>query len=65
MRCRVAEQPPRDGRGETVIGLVQMLVGENALDVTRRVKQRLAEIQKDLPPGVTIRPYYDRTELVA
>jgi cobalt-zinc-cadmium resistance protein CzcA len=54
----------RDGEGETVIGLVQMLVGENALDVTRRVKLRIAEIQKDLPPGVTIRPYYDRTELV-
>jgi len=28
------------------------------------VKERLSEIQKDLPPGVTIRPYYDRTELV-
>jgi len=54
----------RDGAGETVIGLVQMLAGENALDVTRRVKERLSEIQKDLPPGVTIRPYYDRTELV-
>jgi len=54
----------RDGKGETVIGLVQMLAGENALDVTRRVKERLASIQKDLPPGVTISPYYDRTELV-
>jgi cobalt-zinc-cadmium resistance protein CzcA len=54
----------RDGTGETVIGLVQMLVGENALEVTERVKQRLAEIEKDLPPGVEIRPYYDRTELI-
>jgi len=54
----------RDGRGETVIGLVQMLAGENALDVTRKVKERLFDIQKDLPSGVTIRPYYDRTELV-
>ena len=52
------------GRGETVIGLVQMLAGENALDVTRRVKDRIADIQRDLPPGVKIRPYYDRTELV-
>jgi cobalt-zinc-cadmium resistance protein CzcA len=41
-----------------------MLAGENALEVTRRVKQRLSEIQKDLPPGVIIRPYYDRTDLV-
>jgi cobalt-zinc-cadmium resistance protein CzcA len=53
-----------DGSGETVIGLVQMLTGENALEVTRRVKRRLAAIEQDLPAGVTIRPYYDRTELV-
>jgi cobalt-zinc-cadmium resistance protein CzcA len=53
-----------DGKGETVIGLVQMLAGENALEVTRRVKDRLVEIERDLPPGVTVRPYYDRTELV-
>ena len=52
------------GTGETVIGLVQMLAGENALDVTRRVKERLSEIERDLPEGVTIHPYYDRTELV-
>ena len=54
----------RGGAGETVIGLVQMLAGENALEVTERVKQRLSAIEKDLPPGVTIQPYYDRTELV-
>ena len=54
----------RDGVGETVIGVVQMLAGENALEVTERVKERLAEIGKDLPDGVTLRPFYDRTELV-
>jgi cobalt-zinc-cadmium resistance protein CzcA len=54
----------RDGSGETVIGLVQMLAGENALEVTQRVKERISDIQHDLPPGVKIRPYYDRTELV-
>jgi cobalt-zinc-cadmium resistance protein CzcA len=53
-----------DGSGETVIGLVQMLAGENALEVTQRVKERIVEIQRDLPPGVRIHPYYDRTELV-
>jgi len=53
-----------DAGGETVIGLVQMLAGENALEVTRRVKARLSDIEHDLPAGVTIRPYYDRTELV-
>jgi len=54
----------RDGTGETVIGLVQMLAGENALEVTQRVKERLSAIEKDLPPGVTIEAYYDRTDLV-
>jgi len=54
----------RDSRGETVIGLVQMLAGENALEVTERVKERLSAIEMDLPPGVTIQTYYDRTELV-
>jgi len=54
----------RDGKGETVIGMAQMLAGENALEVTQRVKERLADIEKDLPHGVTIEPYYDRTELV-
>jgi len=53
-----------DGEGETVIGLVQMLAGENALEVTERVKQKVAEIQRDLPRGMAIHPYYDRTELV-
>jgi len=53
-----------NGSGETVIGMVQMLAGENALEVTQRVKQRIAAIQQDLPSGVEIRPYYDRTELV-
>lgn len=53
-----------DAAGETVIGLVQMLAGENALEVTRRVKERLVDIEHDLPSGVTIRPYYDRTDLV-
>jgi cobalt-zinc-cadmium resistance protein CzcA len=54
----------RDGEGETVIGMAQMLAGENARIVARRVKARLGEIQSALPPGVRIVPYYDRTALV-
>ena len=54
----------RDGRGEVVTGVVMMLIGENARVVVDRVKERLAEIAKTLPPGVEIDPYYDRTELV-
>ncbi|MFO0767148.1 MAG: CusA/CzcA family heavy metal efflux RND transporter [Nitrospiraceae bacterium] len=53
------------GEGETVIGMVQMLAGENAREVVERVKARVKEIEATLPPGVTIEPYYDRTRLVS
>ncbi|HEX4826224.1 MAG TPA: CusA/CzcA family heavy metal efflux RND transporter [Candidatus Polarisedimenticolaceae bacterium] len=53
-----------DGRGETVIGLVQMLAGENALDVATRVRRSVDELQPSLPKGVRIVPYYDRASFV-
>ncbi|MEN6578542.1 MAG: CusA/CzcA family heavy metal efflux RND transporter [Phycisphaerales bacterium] len=54
----------RDGQGETVIGMTIMLKGENSKLVVDRVKQEIPEIQKSLPPGVRIRPFYDRTDLI-
>jgi cobalt-zinc-cadmium resistance protein CzcA len=53
------------GEGETVIGMVQMLAGENAQRIVTQVKARVEEIQKTLPPGVVIEPYYDRTLFVS
>jgi len=53
------------GQGETVIGMVQMLAGENAQQVVERVKARVRDIQTTLPRGVTIEPYYDRTLFVS
>jgi cobalt-zinc-cadmium resistance protein CzcA len=53
-----------DGRGETVIGLVQMLAGENALQVASRARRAVEELQPSLPAGVRIVPYYDRAVLV-
>jgi heavy metal efflux system protein len=53
------------GEGETVIGMVQMLAGENAQRVVAQVKTRVREIQAALPTGVTIEPYYDRTIFVS
>jgi heavy metal efflux system protein len=53
-----------DGRHEMVIGLVQMLAGANAREVVERVKARVTEIQASLPPGVAIRPFYDRAQFV-
>ena len=52
----------RDGRGETVSGMVIMLKGENGKNVIERVKQRLAAIR--LPAGVRIRPFYDQSEVI-
>lgn len=54
----------RDGRGEAVLGIVMMLMGENSRDVVDRVKDKVATLQGSLPPGVTIDVFYDRTDLV-
>lgn len=54
----------RDGEGETVTGVVMMLMGENSRVVARRVRDALEDIKRSLPEGVTIDTYYDRTELV-
>ncbi len=49
---------------EAVGGTVVMRTGENAKAVIQRVKQKIDEIAASLPPGVTIRPFYDRSELI-
>jgi cobalt-zinc-cadmium resistance protein CzcA len=54
----------RDGQGEIVTGLVMMLIGQNGREVVERVKKEIEELQKRLPPGVTIEPLYDRTHLI-
>jgi Cu(I)/Ag(I) efflux system membrane protein CusA/SilA len=53
-----------DGRGEVVGGIVVMRFGENALDVIKRVKEKIQEIEPGLPAGVRIVPTYDRSELI-
>ncbi len=54
----------RDGHGETVLGMAIMLKGENSKTVVDRVKAEIPEIQKTLPSGVRIDPFYDRTDLI-
>ncbi len=49
---------------EVVGGTVVMRTGENAMEVIQRVKAKVAQIQPSLPPGVTIKPFYDRSELI-
>ncbi len=53
-----------NGEGEIVSGMAIMLKGENSRTVAERVKAKIVEIRKTLPPGVTIEPFYDRTALV-
>jgi cobalt-zinc-cadmium resistance protein CzcA len=55
----------RDGRGEVVSGIVMMRRGENSRDVVKLVSERVAVINKSLPAGVVVEPYYDQTDLVA
>lgn len=53
-----------NGRGEVVLGLGFLLMGENAHAVTQRLEAKLDEVRKTLPPGVDVRVVYERTELV-
>ena len=53
-----------DGRGEVVGGIVIMRYGENALDVTSRIKAKLREVEGSIPPGIVVVPTYDRSWLI-
>ena len=54
----------KSGQGEAVQGLVLGLRGANAQAVVEGVKARLAEIAPTLPEGVSLQPFYDRSNLV-
>ena len=49
---------------EAVISTVLMLVGENSRIVATRVTDKLAEINRRLPPDVFAEPVYNRSKLV-
>jgi Cu(I)/Ag(I) efflux system membrane protein CusA/SilA len=53
-----------DGRGDAVGGIVVMRFGENALTTIKAVKAKLAEVATGFPPGVVVRPVYDRSDLI-
>ncbi len=52
------------GKGEAVLGLAFMRMGENSRDVTNALDRAMDDVKKSLPPGVTIRVVYKRTDLV-
>ncbi len=52
------------GANEAVGGVVVARSGVNTKAVIDAVKARIAEIGPGLPPGVTIVPFYDRSDLI-
>src|SRR5688500_4117797 len=52
------------GTEEAVGGVVVARTGVNTKEVIDAVKERIAQIQPGLPPGVTIVPFYDRSDLI-
>jgi Cu(I)/Ag(I) efflux system membrane protein CusA/SilA len=53
----------KDGN-EVVGGVVLMRYGQNPLDVTRRLKAKIAELQAGLPAGTRIVTAYERSPLI-
>lgn len=53
----------KDGN-EVVGGVVLMRYGENPLELTRRLQEKILELQAGLPPGVRLVSFYDRTPLI-
>jgi heavy metal efflux system protein len=53
-----------NNEGEVAGAIVMMIKGENSSAVVKRVKDRIEQIQKNLPEGVIIEAYLDRSDLV-
>lgn len=49
---------------EVVGGTVMMLIGQNSREVVKAVKEKITEISSNLPEGMKIEPYYDRSEFI-
>ena len=61
IRLGIADE---NGEGEVVGGVVVSRYGENAKVVIDNVKEKLADVEKGLPPGVKIKVAYDRSNLI-
>ncbi len=53
------------GRGEAVLGLGFMLMGENSRELTQQLEERLSEVRRSLPDGAKLTQVYSRTDLVS
>ncbi len=55
----------KDGKSEAVQGIVLALRGADANATIRAVEARLSEMSSSLPEGVSIKPFYNRSELIS
>jgi cobalt-zinc-cadmium resistance protein CzcA len=54
----------RQGGEEVVSGIVMKLFGANTSEVIERLYEKIPEVQKALPDGIELVPYYEQAELV-
>jgi heavy metal efflux system protein len=54
----------KDGKGEVVSGMVIMTKGESSKSVIEKVHERFRQIEKALPDGVKLTPFYEQTDLI-
>lgn len=50
--------------GEVAGAVVMMIKGENSMNVIAQVKEKMEEIKKQLPKGIIVEPFLDRTKMV-
>jgi cobalt-zinc-cadmium resistance protein CzcA len=53
-----------DGNGQAVVGVALMTLGRNTRAVAQRLTAAVQQIDRTLPPGVWIVPYYNRADLI-
>ena len=53
-----------EGTGQAVVGVALMTLGENTRVVAQRLASAVAQINRTLPPGVSVVPYYNRADLI-
>ena len=54
----------QNGEGEVVGGIVVMRYGENADKIIKAIKEKMNEVEKGLPDGITFKTSYDRSDLI-
>ncbi|MCX7004221.1 MAG: CusA/CzcA family heavy metal efflux RND transporter [bacterium] len=54
----------RNGEQEVVSGIVLQLYGQNTSKVIKDLYAKLPDVERSLPPGVKLVPYYEQAELV-